>query len=1146
MKINNLFVIYVILSLIIPTLVPVSAFIPETSPAIHKIPSGNPIIDKMVLVEGNPNTMSVNIEKGRLHIRDTLHTQRTVRLDYVSLWQQLDGFNGHTVGYTHIADDGTATHKVVDVGSYDSDGYVSIEMEFSEVIISGFIGTTTQTYLNQNGNQSFGVPNGTLYDLNITNNEVVAWESSDGKTYQNKSVITINGSMVTTESGIQLQLYTNLEGVNGSGDIGIGFNNESGIIQAIAREVEWVWDNDNVSIYFPFDTIADVDSEIVVLWTADNNTEPAADSIYGSEAVWSGSRTVLHMGQEPNGAGADTILDSTGNDNDGTQSGFTVDSLAAGDFSNGIHFDGSNDYISLGSLSTSTAIAFDFVFTLDQINKVHRLVSKHYLNGGSGASYYMEVTSANELLFVIYDGGNVNSDAIVTSGLGLVADTLYAVSFSIDASNNAEIVVAGVSKATDTLTYQLGTSTSNAWIGDLSAGGADLFDGVMYGVQIEDAAHSSNYMITTTKNRNNPTASGINPFYLSIGETKTPSETRNITASITGDSNEQTYNTSQSREFTLTPIGTTNTVDITTTSEDYDITITTYWTENTIKYSEVVVGGYANLSIEYTPSNNVTDGVINGTYTSINFIDHDYVGPLSLLRSGVDWSGNATRTLNDVNTTTDTMQNGSTYYYNFTVPYNPPVDLVSPNDTSTRSYAYPPLTHDVPLEWNATTGAYKYTVVDYDSGAVIVSGTTTTTTKTVELSSGHYKWWINGYDDVFDEYSVISEVRSFTVEDTYSYNGTVVHGVVFEYIQGVQTPLDEALVNIWNSTWSGSSMTGSNGYFVFQDLDNSTYSMRATKTSYLDSSIELVTPSHNETLTRNILMQDDSGAGSQYVDHFVRFVVKSLFGTLYSGVTVNVYLGDSISVFHTGTTGTDGSIVFELNENQEYRITFIDALQSIDEEIILYPVKTEYPVYIIKSLLPDDDDLETEEVVVSISTAEINDTHAYINVTYTDAMNETTDLNIFINQSNEGDPFNQTVITSAALGAISSVTQSFLISNYIGQAYFVNIGATHTTFDSVKRTYAVRFDGMAEDYGFGRMWVWLAVGGMMLLAGMFKASKAEQGALIVCIAGWIFMAMGMFDVLGSVAKASIVAGLGMGTALAVMALMSKKDRDDTT
>ena len=189
--------------------------------------------------------------------------------------------------------------------------------------------------------------------------------------------------------------------------------------------------------------------------------------------------------------------------------------------------------------------------------------------------------------------------------------------------------------------------------------------------------------------------------------------------------------------------------------------------------------------------------------------------------------------------------------------------------------------------------------------------------------------------------------------------------------------------------------------------------------------------------------------------------------------------------------------------------------------------------------------IETEEVVVSITTAEINSTHAYINVTYTDAMSETTDLNIFINQSDESDPFNQTVITSAALGATSSVTQSFLISNYEGQAYFINIGATHTTFDSVKRTYAVRFDGMAEDYGFGRMWVWIAVGGMMLLAGMFKASKAEQGALIVCIAGWIFMAMGMFDVLGLDAKLSIGAGLGLGTVISVMAIMAKRDREET-
>ena len=478
-----------------------------------------------------------------------------------------------------------------------------------------------------------------------------------------------------------------------------------------------------------------------------------------------------------------------------------------------------------------------------------------------------------------------------------------------------------------------------------------------------------------------------------------------------------------------------------------------------------------------------------------------------------------------------------------------PPDLQTPTNTSTHTYAFPPLLHDLTFAWqNISAPAYKYQVAtDADFNLIAEEDTITSNTTTLSLEADDYYWRVYSYETSTDTLSNASDVWQFTINET---NGgaavTAIDGVVYEITNAGSIAVDGSLVNIWNNTWSDSMLVGQNGYYYFDGAKSGTYSVRATKTGYTDSSIELVTVQALNTTTRNILLQDYTGAGREYVTHYVLFTVKTLWGTLFSDVDVNVFLNGAVIAQYTGTTGTDGSIGFELVESSEYRLTFIDLSQGIDEEITLYPVKSAYPVYIIKSLLPDDEDIETEEITVSITTAEINTTHAYINVTYTDAMAETTDLNIFINQSDESDPFNQTVITSAALGATSIVTQSFLISNYEGQAYFVNIGATHTTFDSVKRTYAVRFDGMAEDYGFGRMWVWIAVGGMMLLGGMFKASKAKQGALIVCVAGWVFLAMGMFDVLGSGAKVSIGAGLGLGTVLAVMSLMAKKDREETT
>ena len=86
----------------------------------------------------------------------------------------------------------------------------------------------------------------------------------------------------------------------------------------------------------------------------------------------------------------------------------------------------------------------------------------------------------------------------------------------------------------------------------------------------------------------------------------------NITASISSDSDTQSYNTSQSREFTLTPTGTTNEVVINTTCTDYDIIIITETVPvGTFLYpnSTNSIGYYGRLVSElvYSTGFNVSD-----------------------------------------------------------------------------------------------------------------------------------------------------------------------------------------------------------------------------------------------------------------------------------------------------------------------------------------------------------------------------------------------------------------------------------------------------------------------------------------------------------------------------------------------------------
>jgi len=373
--------------------------------------------------------------------------------------------------------------------------------------------------------------------------------------------------------------------------------------------------------------------------------------------------------------------------------------------------------------------------------------------------------------------------------------------------------------------------------------------------------------------------------------------------------------------------------------------------------------------------------------------------------------------------------------------------------------------------------------------------------------------------------------------------GTAINGVVYEVIDGSSQSVNGALVSIYNSTWSNSIITGSNGYYLFSGLKaDDTYSLQSTKQGYVDSSIELITTINNTTVTKNILMERRSGAGDQYDFHYVKFTLKNIFDTRYSDVDVKLYeVGNPIEI-SSGETGEDGSITFILNRDQEYTLTFIDATQGIDETLTLYPKEDHYNVYVVTKTIIPDDDYSSEEIDITVSKQNINSTHAYINITYLDNLGETTGLNVYLNQSIANDPFNQTIIDSYS-NAANSTTISFVVEDYAGQTYFVNIDIDHITFGDVQRTYAVKFDGMQDAHGFSQVYIWLAIGGIMFSGMVFKATNARHGMLVVSVVAWIFIILGWFDNLGDKGVLAITAGTTLATILSIAAIMAKGEKE---
>jgi len=476
----------------------------------------------------------------------------------------------------------------------------------------------------------------------------------------------------------------------------------------------------------------------------------------------------------------------------------------------------------------------------------------------------------------------------------------------------------------------------------------------------------------------------------------------------------------------------------------------------------------------------------------------------------------------------------------------PPI-LYTPTNESIVSGTFPPLAHDVDFTWediDNSYDSYRYQIARDAAFNIIVSEQYTTNNyTTIALPDDDYWWRVANYNSTSEADGNWSDVFNFDVDLTaVGISGTNIDGIVYEVTDSGDVPVTESIVYIYNTTWSSQQITGANGYYQFTGLANDTYSIQATKQGFVDSNIELVTTVYDDTVTKNILIERRSGAGDQYNFHYVKFVVKNIFDTRYEDVTASVYEGNDLVSIYSGDTGSDGAVSFILNEDQEYRITFIDAIRGIDEELVLYPKEDYYNVYVIITTLAPDEQYSSEEIDTSVSKQLINNTHAYINVTYLDNLNETTGLDVYLNQSITNDPFNQTVIDSYS-GASNSTIISFIVEDYAGETYFVNIDIEHITFDEVQRTYAVTFDGMEDDHGFSQVYIWLAIGGIMFSGMIFKATNARQGAFIVCVVAWVFIILGWFDNLGLKGVLAITAGVTLATILSIAAIMAKGEKE---
>lgn len=328
-----------------------------------------------------------------------------------------------------------------------------------------------------------------------------------------RKLITIDGSKVTSETGIPLGLNVNLPGVDSTGkDVRLAKLDGT----PIAREIECVGvpNAEDVMIWYPFDTIAATNSQFWVYWGNTSLDEPAADSTYGSENVWDANYVgVWLMNNDPNGDAANSIKDSTSYDNHGTPAGsMTTADLVDSYYGKGIDFEGTNDYIRIPHNAEMDLVN---LLTLETMQTADTDTFKYIAGIYSTSTIYKQFVMMGKSSGIAIFGKAVAS-SYYTAGDKITTGTY---SNTID---SLECFVNGASRDSDALAGPLNSPNFDFLIGArhgaTNPDAQDFWNGIIRMVRLSNIVRSDDYIITTHANLYNPTATGTTPFYLLFSE----------------------------------------------------------------------------------------------------------------------------------------------------------------------------------------------------------------------------------------------------------------------------------------------------------------------------------------------------------------------------------------------------------------------------------------------------------------------------------------------------------------------------------------------------------------------------------------------------------------------------------------------------
>jgi len=340
------------------------------------------------------------------------------------------------------------------------------------------------------------------------------------------------------------------------------------------------------------------------------------------------------------------------------------------------------------------------------------------------------------------------------------------------------------------------------------------------------------------------------------------------------------------------------------------------------------------------------------------------------------------------------------------------------------------------------------------------------------------------------------------------------------------------------------------GKATFTDLDPGSYEVSAQSEGYYPGVVNVVVDDFGETATIYLTSSEgvvDTGVGAQYPSHLVEIKIVDIYGNPLKNVNItavgvetsgswswlsSIFGFENVTEIRNttmeGATGDTGSVSFMMVETIKYHLLFQNASQGINETTAIYPKEEQY-IFVV----PTTPAVEIGDVTSwNLSVNEVNSTHAYLNLSYVDELNETQNVTFYVFNASRVEIYNETFVDQ------SNVNASYLVTTEHNTSYFWGFVAkghygTHEEYKFIRFTAGRLIDlGLKNESYYS----WISIALLFFVSLLFSVTTAKFGYVTIPLMSAFFWWIGWLQV----SSVIILSALALG----VLLYIGKKEREE--